>query len=185
MRRLIVALVALVALAAAGASSAAPAGPLAPSTDLAGDMGGARAVDGPSTPTGFHLACVSGRHVVIVQPLRNVSRLPLTLTGAALDPPSARIVRRVAVQFRLAPRPPKGRALVLGIRPWSAASPASLTVAPGREAWVQSNFVLSGCQSLGAHALVANRELTLTFRTGGRSGSERIATPWTQIVLVR
>ncbi len=148
-------------------------------------MGGARAGDGPSTPTGFHLACVSGRHVVIVQPIRNLSRLPVTLTGAALDPPSAQVARRVAVQFRPAPRPPHGRALVIGIRPWSAASSAPLTVAPGREAWVQSNFVLSGCPSIGAHALVANRELTLTFRIDGRSRSERIATPWTQIVLAR
>ncbi len=86
MRRLLVALVALAAFGAAGASSAAPVGPLAPSTDLAGDMGGTRAGDGPSTPTGFHIACVSGRHVVIVQPIRNLSRLPVTLTGAALDP---------------------------------------------------------------------------------------------------
>ena len=57
--------------------------------------------DGPSTPTGDHLRCRPGRHYAQVVRLRNRSGAEVTLLGARLDSASVRVIRRVAVQFRL------------------------------------------------------------------------------------
>ena len=160
--------------------------PLAPTSALSGSVGAAAPGDGPSTNTGLHLACIPGRRVTINQPIENRSLVPVTLTGAALDPPSVQVIRRVAVQFRLAPRPSKGDILVLGLRPWSAARSTPLTIRPGRAAWVQSDFVMTGCALLAPdRSLIANKAVTLTYRSNGRSGSERIPVPWTRIILAR
>lgn len=160
--------------------------PLAPTSALSGSVSASARGDGPSTPTGLHLACIPGRRYAVNQPIQNRSGIPLTLTAAALDPPSVQVVRRVAVQFWLAPPPPEGDILVLGIRPWSALKSAPLTIPPGRAAWVQSNFVMTGCALLAPdRTLIANKAITLTYRLNGRVGRERITTPWTRIILTR
>jgi hypothetical protein len=188
-RPVFVAALSVAALALAGSSNAAPrptAWPLAPTSALSGSVGPAAPGDGPSTSSGLHLACIPGRRIAINQPIENRSLMPVTLTGAALDPPSVQVIRRIAVQFRLAPRPPNGDGLVLGLRPWSAARSARMTIPPGRAAWVQSDFVMSGCALLAPdRSLIANKAVTLTYRSNGRAGSERIPVPWTRIVLAR
>jgi len=172
---LIGSLVVTAAAVAAGGTARPVPWPLAPSAALAGSAGPAADGDGPSTPAGDHLACIRGRRYAISQPIENHSSAPVTLTGAVLDPLSVQVVRRVAVQFQLAPRPPKGDGLVLGLHPWSAAVATPVTIPPHRSAWVQSNFLMTGCNLLlPDRTLVANKAITLVYRSNGHTGRERI-----------
>src|SRR5438094_3249765 len=59
--------------------------------------------DTASGPDGMHLGCLAGRHYALVVTMRNRSNAPVTVTGAGGPDPAPRIIRRVAVQFRLAP----------------------------------------------------------------------------------
>ena len=108
----------------------------------------------------------------------------MTLTGAALDSSSTSIIRRVAVQFRLAPPPPTGDVVVVGLRAWSRSGARPTTIPPGRKAWVQSNFELNNCNLLSpGHALVANRAIAVTYQANGHDGTQRIAMTGARIIL--
>jgi hypothetical protein len=142
--------------------------------------------DGASTPSGMHLACIPGRRFALDVTLRNRSATPVTLTSAALDPPSDLFIRRVAVQFRLASPPPKGDLYVSGLRRWSRSAPKPTTIPSGRSAWVQSNFLMGNCSLLlPGQSLVANRTITVAYRADGKTASQQIATPGARIVLAR
>lgn len=140
--------------------------------------------DGPSTPTGEHLRCWNGRRYAQNVTLRNTSKVPVTLTGAALGPASTPLVRRVAVQFRLAPPPPTGDQVVSGLRGWSRSAASPTKIPAGRSAWVQSNFELSHCGLLrSGDALIANPAITVTYRANSTDGSQRIVMSGARIVL--
>ncbi len=140
--------------------------------------------DGASTPTGEQLRCWNSRRFAQNVTVRNRSKVPVTLTGAALDSSSASIIRRVAVQFRLAPPPPTGDAAVIGLRAWSRSAARPTTIPPGRKAWVQSNFELNNCDLLPpVHALITNRAITVTYQANGHDGTQRIAMTGARIIL--
>ncbi len=179
----VVALLLVGAACSAGKTSHAPAQPFV-AVSLAAGMSGVG--DGPSTPTGDHLRCRSGRHYAQDLTLRNRSGIPVTLTGGVLDWPSALVVQRVAVQVRLAPPPPNGDAVITGLRNWSRSAATPVTIPPGRSAWVQSNFLLRNCGLLMPHGrLITNRAVTLTFTANGGQGNQRLSVPSARIILTR
>jgi len=189
-RKAFVAILPVAALALAGATLAIGAThrpvmrPLGRVTaDAEGESGRG---DGPSTPTGIHLACRPGRRFALTQTIPNRSGTAVTLTGAGLDPPSVQVIRRIAVQFRLAPPPPKGDLFVIGLRRWNRSAARPVTIPPGRSAWVQSNFLMSSCNLLSPdRTLIANKAITLTYQANGRSGRQRIAAASTRIILTK
>jgi hypothetical protein len=159
-------------------------GPFVSDNVLGTTSAGTAVGDGPWTPTGLHLACVAGRRYALSMALRNRSDSAVTLTWASVDPPSARIVRRVAVQFRLAPPDPKGDIVVSGLRPWSRSAPTAVIVGAGRTVWVQENFVMQNCGLLASdQALIANRSITLTYRANGHTGSQQLGIPGLRLIV--
>jgi hypothetical protein len=84
-----------------------------PGSGLWGDMS--------SGPDGMQLGCVAGRHYAFVFTIRNRSNAAVILKSAHGSDPAPGIIRRVAVQFRLAPPPPTGDVFVSNLRRWSAA----------------------------------------------------------------
>jgi hypothetical protein len=190
MRKAIAGILSVVALVVAGVAFAGSASsppvvrPFVAAGGLAMGMSGVG--DGPSTPAGDHLRCWNGRRYAQNMTLLNRSGVSVTLTGAVLDPPSPQIVRRVAVQVRLAPPPPSGDVEVTGLRDWSRSAPTPTTIPPGRNAWVQSNFVMHDCNLLSPrHALISNRAITLAYRANGHAGHQRIALRSGRIILTR
>src|SRR6476660_4530881 len=59
-------------------------------------------------PTGDHIGCLPGRHYALAVTLRNRSASTVTITDVGGPQPAPRIIRRVAVQLRLAPPPANG-----------------------------------------------------------------------------
>jgi hypothetical protein len=156
--------------------------PFANSGGLESGMTGAG--DGPSTPTGEHLRCWNGRRYAQNTTLRNTSTVPVTLTGVDLGAASTPLVRRVAVQFRLAPPPPTGDQLVVGLRGWSQSAASPTKIPPGRSAWVQSNFEISHCGLLrSGDTAIANRTMKVTYRANSTDGSQRITMTSARIIL--
>ena len=183
-----VALVVTVLLCVTSAVALAASGHLSrPFVPVGGFAAGLSGVgDGPSTPTGDHLRCRPGRRYAQLVTLRNRSGAPVTLTGATLDSVSVPVIRRVAVQFRLAPPPTTGDHTVVGLRSWSASKTVAIVIPSGRAAWVQSNFVMGECGQLPTtRALVYSRALAVRYLAGGQSGSERFALPVARIILTR
>jgi hypothetical protein len=180
---LILAVVALAAVACGATAKSSPViRPFANTGGLESGMSGG--ADGPSTPTGEHLRCWNGRRYAQNITLRNSTKVPVTLTGAVLGPASTPLVRRVGVQFRLAPPPPTGDQLVVGLRGWSRSAAPPTKIRPGRSAWVQSNFEMSHCGLLRpGDTLIANRAITVTYRANRTDGSQRIAMPGARIIL--
>jgi len=134
----------------------------------------------------MHLGCRRRRHFALVVTVRNRSRNPVTLVRARADQPwpEIGIIPRVAVQFRLAPPPPTGDQLVVGLRRWSRSTPTPVMIPPGRSAWVQSNFMMNNCSLRPPHAaLTANRAITVTYRANGHEGSQQIAVLAARIIL--
>jgi hypothetical protein len=142
--------------------------------------------DTESGPDGMHLGCLAGRRYALVVTLRNRSKAAVTLTGAHGPDPAPSIIRRVAVQFRLAPPPPKVDLVVPNLRPWSAAPAVPLTIPPGGSAAVQSNFVMRHCEELGRNrTLVVDGSLVLGYRAAGRAHRQELAQRSARIVLTR
>lgn len=133
--------------------------------------GGAVGFDGGD---GFHLSCAPGRLFAQAVGLRNRSRSPVTLTDATGEPEGAlRIIRRVAAQFRLEPRPQSMGIIVM--RPWSAARARPVTIPAGRSAIVQSNFRITRCKGLPrGRTFVVPNSLRITYRTGGKTRSQAV-----------
>jgi hypothetical protein len=149
-----------------------------PGSGLWGDKG--------SGPDGLHVGCLAHRHYALVVTLSNRSTSAATLTGARGADSAPRIIRRVAVQFRLAPPPPDGHFFGANLRHWSAAPAKPVTIPPGRSAVVQSNFVMRHCETLRRHrAVVINRSLVLSYRTAGHAGTQKVAQRSARIILGR
>jgi hypothetical protein len=111
-----------------------------------------------------------GAHFSVLFAVRNRSRSEVTLIDAGGAQPGHRLLRRVGVRMKLAPPPPKGDLAVIGLRPWRRSRPAPVAVPPGRAAWVQFDFVMTGCRFFDAGVRQTyNRTTVLRYRTHGRS----------------
>lgn len=111
-----------------------------------------------------------GAHFSVLFAVRNRSRSDVTLVDAGGAQPGHRLLRRVGVQLNLALRPPKGDLAVIGLRSWRRSSPAPVAVQPGRVAWVQFDFVMTGCRFFDAGVRQTyNRRTVLRYRVHGRS----------------
>jgi hypothetical protein len=142
--------------------------------------------DTVSGPDGMHLGCLARRHYALVVTMRNRSNAAVTLTGARGPDPAPRIIRRGAVQFRLAPPPPKGDLVVTNLRRWSAAAAVPVTIPPGRSAAVQSNFLMRHCDELGRNrTLVVDGSLVLGYRASGHAHRQELAQRSARIILTR
>src|SRR5262249_36728185 len=146
----------LLAVAGCGDSSHRMSPPFVADGGFAAGPGSGLWGDTTSGPDGDHLGCLAGRHYAHAVTFRNQLNEAVTLTGAYGADTAPRIIHLVAVQFRLAPPPPKGDLLVSNLRRWSAAPAAPVTIPPGRSAAVQSNFLMRHCDEL-AH----NRKLVV------------------------
>jgi hypothetical protein len=140
--------------------------------------------DTSSGPDGMHLGCISGRHAALAITLRNRSSTAVTLTGAHGSEPAPLIIRRVAVQFRLAPPPPTGDFFVSNLRRWSASAPRPVTIPPGRDAVVQSNFLMGRCEDIGPRQeLTVNSAVVVEYRASGHAGRQQVAQRSARILL--
>lgn len=111
-----------------------------------------------------------GGHLSVLFAVRNRSRSEVTLVGAAAPQSGHRLLRRVGVQLKLAPPPPKGDLAVIGMRRWRRSRPTPVVVPPGREAWVQFDFVLTDCRFFDAGVVQTyNRRTILRYRAHGRT----------------
>jgi hypothetical protein len=124
-----------------------------------------------------------GRHFALVVTLRNRSASAVTITGVGAQEPAPRIIRRIAVQLRLAPPPPSGGLIAApNLRGWSAAPPVPVAIPPGRSAVVQSNFLMGRCDELGPHqALTLNRAIVVSTAQAGTPAAKEGA----RIILTR
>lgn len=134
----------------------------------------------------MHIGCVDGRRLAVLVTVHNRTRREVTLLGGDGREVSSKVIDRVAVQVRLAPPPPKGDLLQVGLRSWSGRPSAPAAIPAGRDAWVQLNFLMRRCSSLGPTAgITADRTITLAYRAGGRTGTEVVSLPGARIILTR
>ena len=109
-------------------------------------------------------------HVTLLFAARNRSHTTVTVVAAGGPQPRAGLLRRVGVSLRLAPPAPRGDVMIAGLEPWSRARAASVAIPPGRDLWVQFDFVLRGCARFDPGARrTYNRSALLTYRRGGRT----------------
>src|SRR5438094_1901648 len=140
--------------------------------------------DGSSGPDGMEIGCIPGRRFAVVITVRNRTKRTVTLLSADGPPPLPGVIDRAAVQVRLAPPPPKGDRLVIGLRVWSRRDAEPIAVPPGRSGWVQSNFLMRNCAMLSRPS-TAEGSITLRYRVGGSLGREVVSVAAAQILLTR
>ena len=112
----------------------------------------------------------------------------MTITGVRGLEPAPSIIRRVAVQLRLAPQTSNSEGLAGGggLKSWSQSQLVPMAVPPGRSAVVQSNFLMHRCDQLPPHkALTVNREIVVAYAAGQRTGDQRITNQSASIILTR
>jgi hypothetical protein len=98
----------------------------------------------------------------------------VTLTGGRGPDPLPRVLDRVAMQVRLAPRQTGDVPQVL-VKHWSAAPARPVRILPGRRAVVQSNFLMRNCRLLGRkRRVVVPGSFVLLYRVAGRGGHQRV-----------
>jgi hypothetical protein len=142
--------------------------------------------DAGSGPNGMQIGCVTGRHYALLVTMRNRSNAAVTLTSARGPDPAPTIIRRVAVQFRLAAPSSNARVFVTNLRRWSAAPAVPVTIPPGRSAAVQSNLLMGHCKELGpSRTLVVNGSLVLSYRASGHAHQQEVAQRSARIILSR
>ncbi len=142
--------------------------------------------DGSSGPSGEHIGCIRGRRYAILITVHNRTKRTITLLGAGGPQPLPEVIERVAVQVRLAPPPPKGDLAVTGLRSWSGQNSSPVAIPPGRDGWVQSNFLMRNCALLrGREPLTVNRSITLRYNAGGAKGAQVVRVAEARIILTR
>jgi len=133
--------------------------------------------DTSSTRTGAVLGCLSRRHYSLAIVLRNRSGRPVALVAASGPDPVPRVLDRVAMQVRIAPRPTPGGIRVPAplVKHWSAAPLRAVTIQAGRSAIVQSNFLMRHCSLLGRkRRIVVPGSFALGYRVSGHAGTQRV-----------
>lgn len=101
--------------------------------------------------------------------IRNAGSHAATLLGAESPQPGHRLLRRIGQRFELVPDATRSsRMLVTGLGPpYGAVRPRPLVVPPGRDAWVQFNFVMGDCRFFRPGARrTYNRSTLLRYRVG-------------------
>lgn len=134
----------------------------------------------------MHVGCIDGRRFAVMITVRNRSKHEVTLQPAGGSKAAAKVLRRVAVQVRLAPPPPVGDKAVIGLRGWNGHDSASASIPAGRDAWVQLNFLMHDCRTLHlGENLVANRSVALVYRIGGRTATQVVSPGYARMILTR
>lgn len=142
--------------------------------------------DGSSGPTGMHLGCIEGRRFALLITVRNRTEQTIDLLGGGGTQRESPVIERVAVQVRLAPPPPRGDAVISGLRAWVRRNSSSVEIPAGRDAWVQSNFLMRNCRYIRQPAvLTVNRGITLTYSVRGRRGTQSLTVRSARILLSR
>jgi hypothetical protein len=134
----------------------------------------------------MHIGCIDGRRLAVLVTVHNRMRREVTLLGGDGRQVSPEVIDRVAVQVRLAPPPPKGDLLQIGLRPWSGRPSAPAAIPADRDAWVQLNFLMRRCSSISPSAsITADGTVNLAYRAGGGTGTEVVSLPAARIILTR
>jgi hypothetical protein len=142
--------------------------------------------DGSSGPAGMHVGCIRGRRFAVLVTVHNRTGRTITLLGGGGPQPLVDVIERVAVQVRLAPPPPKGDAAIIGLRGWLGRSSPPVAIPPGRDGWVQSNFLMRDCSLLAGHEpAIVNRSITLGYSANGTKGTQVISVRGARIILIR
>ena len=142
--------------------------------------------DGGSGPMGMHVGCIDGRRFAVLITVHNRTKHAITLLGGGGAQRSPGVIKRVAVQVRLAPPPPDGGLFQPGLRSWIGRNSSSVAIPARRDAWVQSNFLMQNCGSLRRdEALTVNRSITLTYSAAGRRAAQAVSVAAARIILTR
>lgn len=142
--------------------------------------------DGSSGPSGIHLGCISGRRYTLYVRVHNRTNKTVTVLSADGRQARPQVMARVAMQVWLAPPPPTGDKLVVDPHGWTATRSAPVAIPPGRDAWVQSNFVMRRCSLLvPKERIILNRSLTLSYKVNGATTSETLGRHDWRIILRR
>jgi hypothetical protein len=142
--------------------------------------------DGSSGPTGMDIGCIKGRRLAVLVTAHNRTNRTITVVGGDGPQQFHDVIERVAVQVRLAPPPPKGDLMQIGLRSWTGRNSPPVAIPAGRDAWVQSNFLMRNCHSLRRYeTMTANRSITLTYRAGGSKSAQAISVAGARILLHR
>lgn len=128
------------ALAAGGGEESGP------TSGLWGDTG--------SGPKGTSIGCIHGRRFAVLITVHNKTNRTVSLVGATGPHGLPGLIDRIAVPVRLAPPRPTGDRMVTGLRSWSARSSRPVVIPPGRDGWVQSNFLMRNCALLDGRGRV-------------------------------
>lgn len=170
----LVAGLALTGAALANSGIRAAPGPFVPTGIVNGGSTSGSWGDRSPAGEGLVLGCLSRRHYSLAITVRNRSRRPVTLTGVRGPNPLPRVVDRVAVQLRKAPSSTGDVPQPL-LRQWSAAPLEPLTIRPGRNAVVQSDFLLRHCNSLPrGRDVVVPGSFVLSYRQAGHAARQRV-----------
>ena len=141
--------------------------------------------DGGSGLQGSSIGCIRGRRFAVLITVHNQTRKTLSLLGAAGTQSLRDVIERVAVQVSLAP-PPSGGYVVTGLKSWNSRSSPPVQVPPGRDAWVQSNYLMRNCAHLRvSEPATINRSTTLIYRAGAGRQTQTVSVPAAQITLTR
>lgn len=142
--------------------------------------------DGTSGPSGLHIGCIDGRRFAVLITVHNRTNQKITRVAASGTQEAPAVIKRVAVQARLAPPPPTGDQQVIGLRAWNGRNSSAAAIPPGRDAWIQSNFLMRRCRSLRQRkTLTVNRSTTLTYAANGGEGTEVVSVRGARIILTR
>jgi hypothetical protein len=143
--------------------------------------------DGGSGPGGLQTGCIDGRKLAVLITIHNPTKDTITLLGGVGHEKHSDIIDPVAVQVSLRPPPPNGSMAQIGLRSWTATGSPPADIPPGRDAWVQSNFLMRNCASLQSiEPLTANQRITLDYRTDDGDGEQVIPVPSAaQVILTR
>lgn len=142
--------------------------------------------DGTSGPSGLHVGCIDGRRFAVLITVRNRAKRSVTLLRAGGPEDAPNVIKRVAVQVRLAPSASAGDQFVAGLRGWNGQKSRSVAIPANRDAWIQSNFLMRNCRSLGrGEALIVNRRVTLAYSVNGGSGTQVVSVTGARIILAR
>ncbi len=134
----------------------------------------------------MHVGCISGRRFAVLITVHNRTKHTIMLLGGGGAQSPRGVIKRVAVQVRLAPPPPTGDLIQPGLRSWIGRNSSSVDIPAQRDAWVQSNFLMQDCGSLrGDEALTVNRSITLTYSASDRRGTQAVSVAGARIILTR
>jgi hypothetical protein len=180
------ALVALPVVSGCGGGAQAVKRPFSPGGSLESGPSSGLWGDGSSGPSGMHTGCIRGRRFAVLITVHNRSKRTITLLGAGGPQPFRDVIERVAAQVRLAPPPPKGDLMMVGLRSWSGRDSSPVAIPPERDGWVQSNFLMRNCALLRGHQPVTvNPSTTLRYSSGSSSRTQVVSIPGARIILTR